>query len=60
MTDVPFLKLPMPVYELFFLFCNNHNYNSSFQTWGQLQNLDYNYTFNYTPFVKLDTITITP
>ena len=29
------------------------------QTWGQLQNLNYNYTFNYTPFVKLDTITIT-
>ena len=33
---------------------------TDYQTWGQLQNLNYNYTSNFTSFVKIDSITITP
>ena len=54
-------------YTIFFFFpfffepprSNLASFTTLEQTWGQLQSLNYNYTFNnYTPSVRVDSLTI--
>ena len=52
-------------YTIFFSFffepprSNLTSFTTLEQTWGQLQSLNYNYTFNnYTPSVRVDSLTI--